>query len=237
MKKIVLLRHGESVWNRDNIFTGWTDVDLSEKGVCEAKEAARILRGEGFIFDLAYASYLKRTIRTLRIVLDAMDLMWIPVKLSWRLNERHYGSLQGMNKPEMTEKYGEDQVSTWRRSYDVRPPPLERTDERFAGNHSMYSKLPINKIPLSESLEDTYKRCLPYWHRSIAPAIKSGKRILIVAHGNSLRALVKYLDNISADDIVNLNIPTGIPRVYEFNNNLKKVKSYYLASNQEIADA
>jgi 2,3-bisphosphoglycerate-dependent phosphoglycerate mutase len=237
MIKVVLLRHGESIWNKENRFQGWTDIDLSEKGIDEAKESGRLLKREGYTFDLAYGSYLKRAIRTLWLTLDEMDLMWIPVKLSWRLNERHYGALQGLNKSETARKYGEDRVLLWRRSYDMPPPLLAKTDIRYSGNEFRYSKLQVNQIPLGESLKDTYKRCLLYWHKSIVPAIKDGKRVIIVAHGNSLRALVKYLDDISDKGIVDLNIPTGIPLVYELDDNLKKVKSYYLASAEKLAKA
>jgi len=237
MVKLILLRHGESIWNKENRFTGWTDIDLSEKGINEARRAGQILKQEGYIFDLAFTSLLKRAIRTLWIVLDEMDLMWIPVKLSWRLNEKHYGALQGLNKSETARKYGEDQVLIWRRSYDIPPPPLEKSDDLWAGNDPRYKKLPANQVPLTESLKDTYRRCLPYWHKTIVPAIKSGKRVIISAHGNSLRALVKYMDNISDKDIVNLNIPTGIPLVYELDNDLRKLKSYYLASAEEIEKA
>jgi len=237
MIRLVLLRHGESIWNKENRFQGWTDIDLSEKGIEEAKESGGILKREGYIFDLAYASYLKRAIRTLWITLDIMDLMWIPVKLSWRLNERHYGALQGLDKSETARKYGEDQVLLWRRSYDVPPPPVAKTDTRYPGNDVRYVSLQPNQIPLSESLKDTYKRCLLYWHKSIVPTMNGGKRVIIVAHGNSLRALVKYLDGISDKDIVNLNIPTGIPLIYELDNNFKKVKSYYLASAEKLARA
>ncbi|MCX6004815.1 MAG: 2,3-diphosphoglycerate-dependent phosphoglycerate mutase [Chloroflexi bacterium] len=237
MVKVVLLRHGESIWNKENRFTGWTDVDLSEKGIKEAKEAGKILKQEGYIFDLAFTSVLKRAIRTLWITLDEMDLMWIPVKLSWRLNERHYGALQGLDKSETARKYGEDQVLIWRRSYDIPPPALEKSDARNAATDPRYSKLPANQVPLSESLKDTYKRCLPYWHKTVAPAVRSGKRVIIAAHGNSLRAMVKYLDNIRDDEIVKLNIPTGIPLVYELDANLKKLKSYYLASAEELQKA
>ena len=237
MIRLVLLRHGESIWNRENRFQGWTDIDLSEKGLNEAKESGELLKREGYIFDLAYTSYLKRAIRTLWITLDEMDLMWIPVKLSWRLNERHYGALQGLNKSETARKYGDDQVLIWRRSYDVAPPPLAKTDTRYPGNDVRYGKLQVNQIPVSESLKDTYKRCILYWHKAIVPSMKAGKRVIIVAHGNSLRALVKYLDGISDKDIVNLNIPTGIPLIYELDDNLKKIRSYYLAGDQELARA
>ncbi len=237
MIKLVLLRHGESVWNSENRFTGWTDVDLSDKGIKEAAKAGRVLRQQGYVFDLAFTSVLKRAIRTLWIALDELDLMWIPVKNSWRLNERHYGALQGLNKSETARKYGEDQVLVWRRSYDIPPPALDKKDERYPGREPRYADLKLDQIPLSESLKDTYRRCLPYWHTSIAPAVKSGKRVIISAHGNSLRALVKYLDNVSNQDIVGLNIPTGIPLVYEVDSNLKKLKSYYLASAEELEKA
>ena len=237
MIKLVLLRHGESVWNSENRFTGWTDVDLSDKGIKEAAKAGRVLREQGYVFDLAFTSVLKRAVRTLWIALDELDLMWIPVKNSWRLNERHYGALQGLNKSETARKYGEDQVLIWRRSYDIPPPALDKKDERYPGHDPRYADLKPDQIPLSESLKDTYRRCLPYWHTSIAPAVKSGKRVIISAHGNSLRALVKYLDNVSNQDIVGLNIPTGIPLVYELDSNLKKLKSYYLASAEELEKA
>ncbi|MFH1397974.1 MAG: 2,3-diphosphoglycerate-dependent phosphoglycerate mutase, partial [Candidatus Omnitrophota bacterium] len=220
MYKIALLRHGESIWNKENRFTGWTDVDLSEKGINEAKKAGLVLKKEGFNFDLAFTSVLKRAIRTLWIGLDQMDLMWIPVCNSWRLNERHYGALQGLNKAETAAKYGEDQVLIWRRSYDIRPPALEKSDPRFPGNNPRYLNLNPQDIPLTECLKDTVARFLPYWHETISPAVKSGKKIIIAAHGNSLRALVKYLDNVSNEDIVNLNIPTGIPLIYELDANL-----------------
>lgn len=237
MVKLVLLRHGESTWNKENRFTGWTDVDLSEKGIEEAKQAGDTLKEQGFTFDLAYTSFLKRAIRTLWIVMDRMDMMWIPVKNSWRLNERHYGALQGLNKAEMAKKYGEEQVLIWRRSYDVPPPQLDRNDERFPGNDLRYAGLTESQLPLTESLQLTYRRCLPYWHKTIAPSLKAGKKVIIVAHGNSIRALVKYLDNIPESDIVGLNIPTGIPLVYELDDNLKKVKSYYLADEAELEKA
>jgi len=237
MFKLVLLRHGESTWNRENRFTGWTDVDLSEKGMQEARKAGQALKQEGYTFDLAFTSVLKRAIRTLWIVQDEMDLMWIPVKISWRLNERHYGALQGLNKSETAGKFGEDQVLIWRRSYDIPPPPLEKSDPRCPENDPRYGDLKPGQWPLSESLKDTYRRCLPYWHSSIAPAIKSGKKVIVSAHGNSLRALVKYLDNIADSDIVSLNIPTGIPLVYELDKDLKKISSRYLASEQELEQA
>jgi 2,3-bisphosphoglycerate-dependent phosphoglycerate mutase len=237
MIKLVLLRHGESLWNSENRFTGWTDVDLSDKGIKEAAGAGKVLREQGYVFDLAFTSVLKRAVRTLWIALDELDLMWIPVKNSWRLNERHYGALQGLNKSETAAKYGEGQVLIWRRSYDIPPPVLDRKDERYPGREPKYADLKPVQLPLSESLKDTYRRCLPYWHTSIAPAIKSGKRIIISAHGNSLRALVKYLDNVSNKEIVSLNIPTGIPLVYELDSNLKKLNSYYLASAEELQKA
>jgi 2,3-bisphosphoglycerate-dependent phosphoglycerate mutase len=237
MLKLVMLRHGESTWNRENRFTGWTDVDLSEKGVEEAKQAGRTLKALGYEFDLAYTSLLKRAVRTLWIVQDEMDLMWLTVKKSWRLNERHYGALQGLNKSETAGKYGEDQVLIWRRSYDIPPPALKKGDCRYPGSDPRYSTLTPAQVPLSESLQDTYRRCLPYWHKSIVPTLRGGKRIIIVAHGNSIRALVKYLDDVSEEDIVNLNIPTGIPLVYELGSDLKKVKSYYLADAAELEKA
>mgnify|MGYP001274353060 FL=1 len=237
MYKVVLLRHGESTWNKENRFTGWTDVDLSEKGLEEARKAGQVLKSEGFKFDIAYTSVLKRAIRTLWITLDELDLMWIPVFRSWRLNERHYGALQGLNKAETAQKYGEDQVKIWRRSYDVQPPALEKSDERFPGKDARYAELKDNELPLTECLKDTVARFVPYWENTIAPMVKSGKRVLITAHGNSLRALVKYLDNVSEKDIVELNIPTGIPLVYELDENLKPIKSYYLGNQEEIAKA
>jgi len=237
MKKLVLLRHGESTWNKENRFTGWTDVDLSEKGREEARKAGEVLKKEGFVFDLAYTSVLKRAIRTLWTTLDVMDLMWIPVYNSWRLNERHYGSLQGLNKSEMAAKFGEDQVLVWRRSYDVPPPPLDKNDPRSPAKDPRYKDLSPKDIPLTECLKDTVARFLPYWHETIAPAVKSGKRVIIAAHGNSLRALVKYLDNISDKDIVSLNIPTGLPLVYELDDNLKPIKSYYMGDPEEVKKA
>lgn len=237
MVKLVLLRHGESTWNRENRFTGWTDVDLSNKGIEEARKAGQALKQGGYKFDLAFTSFLKRSIRTLWIVLDEMDLMWLPVKNSWRLNERHYGALQGLNKSETAKKYGEKQVLIWRRSYSIPPPALEKTDPRYPGREPMYRNLKTDQLPLSESLKDTYKRCLPYWHKTIAPAVRSGRRVIISAHGNSLRALVKYFDNVSEDEIINLNIPTGIPLVYELDDNLRKLKGYYLASADELDKA
>jgi len=237
MFKLVLLRHGESTWNRENRFTGWTDVDLSDKGVREAMQAGTVLKKEGYTFDLAFTSVLKRAIRTLWIVQDEMDLMWIPVKKSWRLNERHYGALQGLNKSETAAKFGEDQVLIWRRGYDVPPPPLEKGDPRGAGGEPPYRDLKPGQVPLSESLKDTYRRCLPYWHKSIAPAVKAGRKIIVSAHGNSLRALIKYLDDVPDSEIVGLNIPTGIPLVYELDSSLRKISSRYLASEQELEQA
>ncbi|MFA5144507.1 MAG: 2,3-diphosphoglycerate-dependent phosphoglycerate mutase [Candidatus Omnitrophota bacterium] len=237
MKKIVLLRHGESTWNKENRFTGWTDVDLSDKGREEAKRAGQVLKKEGFIFDIAYTSVLKRAIRTLWLALEEMDLMWIPVENSWRLNERHYGSLQGLNKSETAAKYGEDQVLIWRRSYDIRPPALEEADPRYPGQDPRYKDLDKKDIPHTECLKDTVARFLPVWHGTIAPAVKAGKRVIIAAHGNSLRALVKYLDNVSDEEIVKLNIPTGIPLVYELSDELKPVRNYYLGDPEDIKKA
>ncbi len=228
MYKLVLLRHGESIWNRDNRFTGWTDIDLSEKGIIEAKTAGNLLKQAGFDFNLAYTSVLKRAIRTLWIVLDTMDLMYIPSFKSWRLNERHYGALQGLNKSETTDQYGDKQVFIWRRSYNVRPPALELSDDRHPRFDRKYGDLNENELPATENLKDTYERCLPFWNNTIAPAITSGGRVLISAHGNSLRALVKYLDNISDEDIPELNIPTGIPLVYELNEKLQTIEKYYV---------
>jgi len=237
MYVLVLLRHGESIWNKENRFTGWTDIDLSEKGVQEAKEAARLLKEGGFVFDIAFTSVLKRGIRTLWIVLDEMDLMWIPVYRSWRLNERHYGALQGFYKANMAAELGEEQVLIWRRSYDVPPPALKTSDPRYPGNEAKYKELSPDDIPLSECLKDTIERVLPYWHDSIAPIIKSGKRVIISAHGNSLRALVKYLDNVSEEEIIKLNIPTGIPLIYELDKDLKPIKNYYLGDSEKLKEA
>ncbi len=237
MYKVVLIRHGESVWNKENRFTGWTDVDLSEKGVEEAKLGGKILKQEGYVFDVAFTSVLKRAIRTLWFVLDEMDLMWIPVYNSWRLNERHYGALQGLNKAEMAQKFGEEQVHIWRRSYDIQPPALEKSDPRFPGHDPRYKSLKESEVPQTECLKDTVARFLPHWHEVIAPAIKSGKRVVIAAHGNSLRALVKYLDNVSDNEIVGLNIPTGIPLVYELDESLKPIRHYYLGDQEKIQQA
>jgi 2,3-bisphosphoglycerate-dependent phosphoglycerate mutase len=237
MYKVVLLRHGESEWNRENRFTGWTDVDLSEKGLKEAKAAGQLLKSEGYTFDLAFTSVLKRAIRTLWMGLDEMELQWIPVVRDWRLNERHYGGLQGLNKSETAAKYGESQVKIWRRSYDIPPPPLEKTDPRFPGHDRRYASLTPAELPLTECLKDTVARFLPMWHETIAPVIKTGKRVIIAAHGNSLRALVMYLDNIPESEIVELNIPTGIPLVYELDQSLKPIKHYYLGDQAAIAAA
>ena len=230
MYKLVLIRHGESQWNLDNRFTGWHDVDLTETGINQAKNAGQILKSHGFDFDLAYTSVLKRATRTLWHTLDEMDRTWLPVVHTWRLNERHYGGLQGLNKTETAAKYGDEQVLVWRRSYSTPPPALEHGDERWEGSDIRYAKLQPSEIPRTECLKDTVVRVLPVWNDSIAPAIKAGKRIVIAAHGNSIRALVKHLDNISDDDIVNLNIPNGVPLVYELDANLKPIKSYYLES-------
>jgi 2,3-bisphosphoglycerate-dependent phosphoglycerate mutase len=225
---LVLLRHGESTWNKENRFTGWTDVDLTEKGRAEAVEAGRLLKAERFVFDVVYTSVLKRAIRTCFLALDELDLLWLPEYRSWRLNERHYGALQGLNKAETAAKHGEEQVKIWRRSYDIPPPPLSPDDQRHPAHDPRYAALPPADLPATESLKDTVRRFMPYWDDTIAPAIKSRKRVLIVAHGNSLRALVKYLDKISDEDIVKLNIPTGIPLVYELNDDLASVGSRYL---------
>ena len=237
MHKLTLVRHGESVWNSENRFTGWTDVDLSPKGIVEAHEAGQVLRKEGYVFDLVFTSVLKRAIRTTWIMLDELDQMWIPVRNSWRLNERHYGALQGLNKAETAAKYGEDQVLVWRRSYDIRPPPLEKADARYPGSDPRYVSLKESEIPVCESLKDTMTRFLPYWHEELAPAVGSGKRVMISAHGNSLRALVKYLDKVSEADIVKLNIPTGIPLIYELRDDLTPIRHYYLGDEEKIRKA
>ncbi len=237
MFKLVLLRHGESIWNKENRFTGWTDVDLSEKGYEEAKKAGQVLKQEGFDFDIAYTSVLKRAIRTLWLVQDEMDLLWLPVYKSWRLNERHYGGLQGLNKAETAAKFGDEQVLIWRRSYNTPPPELEKNDERYPGFERQYEDLSKTDLPLTECLKDTVDRFLPLWHNELAPIIKSGKRLIIAAHGNSLRALVKYLDNISDEEIVGLNIPTGMPLVYELDENLTPIKHYYLGDQAEVEKA
>jgi 2,3-bisphosphoglycerate-dependent phosphoglycerate mutase len=232
-----LLRHGESTWNKENRFTGWTDVDLSEKGLAEAHEAGKLLREGGFAFDVAYTSVLKRAIRTLWIALDELDQMWIPIYNTWRLNERHYGGLQGLNKAQMAEQFGAEQVHIWRRSYDVPPPALTADDPRYPGLERRYANLTQTELPLTECLKDTVARFLPYWHETIVPALKSGQRVIIAAHGNSLRALVKYLDNIPDDEIVELNIPTGIPLVYELDDNLKPIRHTYLGDPEAAAKA
>ena len=237
MKRLVLLRHGESIWNQENRFTGWYDVDLAEKGMNEAREAGRLLKAQGFVFDLAFTSVLKRAIRTLWLALDEMDLLWIPVTKSWRLNERHYGALQGLNKAETAAKFGDEQVLIWRRSYDMPPPALDKADSRFPGQDPRYAGLSEKELPLTECLKDTVERFLPYWHETIAPQVLAGKRVIITAHGNSLRALVKYLDNVSDQEIVGLNIPTGIPLVYELSDDLKPIRSYYLGDADAIAKA
>ncbi len=237
MYKIVLMRHGESTWNLENRFTGWTDVDLTEKGVAEARQAGKLLLDAGFTFDIAYTSVLKRAVRTLWLTLDEMDLMWLPVIHNWRLNERHYGALQGLNKAETAAKYGDEQVLVWRRSYDVPPNPLDAADPRASFNDPRYARLKREEIPLTECLKDTVARVLPVWHESIAPAIRAGRRILISAHGNSLRALIKYLDDISDADIVGLNIPNGQPLVYELDADLKPIKHYYLGDTEAIEAA
>ncbi|MHA1974799.1 MAG: 2,3-diphosphoglycerate-dependent phosphoglycerate mutase [Candidatus Hodarchaeales archaeon] len=235
--KLVLLRHGESTWNKLNKFTGWTDVDLSEKGLEETHEASKVLRKEGYTFDVAYTSVLKRAIRTLWITLDELDLMWIPVYRSWRLNERHYGALQGLNKSETAKKHGEKQVLIWRRSYDIPPPALTKDDPRYPGKDPRYSELEERDLPLTECLKDTVARVMPYWHEEIVPTIKSGKKVIIAAHGNSLRALVKYLDKVSDEEILRLNIPTGIPLVYELDTDLEPIKHYYLGDPEKVKQA
>ena len=234
MLRLVLLRHGQSTWNQENRFTGWTDVDLTEQGRGEAREAGRLMAAEKFEFDVAYTSVLKRAIRTLWIALDEMDMIWIPVHRSWRLNERHYGGLQGLNKAETAAQHGEDQVKIWRRSYDIPPPPLTTEDPRHPGHDRRYAHLKGNDLPLTESLKDTVARFLPYWHSTIAPDIKAGKRVLIAAHGNSLRALVKYLDNVSDQEIIELNIPTGVPLVYLLNDDLKPLQKFYLGDQAAV---
>jgi len=237
MTKLVLVRHGQSTWNEENRFTGWTDVDLSHKGRQEAKDAGEVLRAEGYTFDVAYTSVLKRAIRTLWTIMDEMDLMWIPVHRSWRLNERHYGALQGLNKAETAAKFGEQQVKIWRRSYDVPPPALDGDDERYPGRDPRYKTISPQELPLTECLKDTVARFLPLWHETIAPTIREGHKVLIAAHGNSLRALVKYLDNVSDQDIVELNIPTGMPLVYELDGHLKPLNRYYLGDPEKVKAA
>lgn len=237
MKKIILLRHGESTWNKENRFTGWTDVDLTPQGILEAQKAGQLLKKQGYSFDIAYTSVLKRAIRTLWITLDEMDQMWIPIHHSWRLNERHYGALQGLNKAETAEKYGDEQVLLWRRGYDSRPPALTAEDDRYPGADPRYRNLNPNEIPLTECLKDTVDRFLPYWNTTIAPQVMADKKVIIAAHGNSLRALVKYLDNMSEAEILNYNIPTGIPLVYELDDNMNAIQSYYLGDPAEIQEA
>lgn len=237
MHKLVLIRHGESQWNKENRFTGWKDVDLSEKGMEEAHAAGKLLKDEGFVFDEAYTSVLKRAIRTLWIILDEMDLMWIPVTKSWLLNERHYGALQGLNKAETAAQYGEEQVLIWRRSYDIPPGILEETDERWLGKDPRYASIEAGKFPGAEALKQTVERVVPYFQTEIMPKIQAGRRLIIAAHGNSLRALVKYLDSISDNDIIKYNVPTGVPLVYEFDDNFKPVKNYYLGDAEAIKAA
>ena len=237
MYKLVLIRHGESQWNKENRFTGWKDIDLSEKGIAEAHAAGKLLKDEGYVFDEAYTSVLRRAIRTLWIILDEMDLMWIPETKSWLLNERHYGALQGLNKAEVAAQYGDEQVLIWRRSFDIPPGAIELNDDRFLGNDPRYCNIEKGKFPSTECLKDTVARAVPYFENEVIPKIKQGKRLLIAAHGNSLRALVKYLDKIPDDEIVNLNIPTGIPLVYELDDELKPIKSYYLGDAEAIKAA
>jgi 2,3-bisphosphoglycerate-dependent phosphoglycerate mutase len=237
VNKLVIVRHGESTWNQENRFTGWTDVDLSEKGRQEAKEGGQVLKHEGYTFDVAFTSVLKRAIRTLWTIQDEMDLMWIPVYRSWRLNERHYGALQGLNKAETAAKFGEDQVKIWRRSYDIPPPELTSDDKRYPGHDPRYQSLSQADLPLTECLKDTVARVLPLWNHTIAPAIRSGQKVLIAAHGNSLRALVKYLDQVSEADIVELNIPTGMPLVYELDDGLTPLNRYYLGDPEKVKAA
>ncbi len=237
MYQITLIRHGESAWNKENRFTGWTDVPLSEKGIEEARSAGRLLKSEGFNFDLAFTSVLKRAIKTLWLTLEEMDLMWIPVRNSWKLNERHYGALQGLNKADTAAKYGDDQVKIWRRSYDIRPPMLEKSDERFPGHDPRYAGLSDSELPAGECLADTVARVVPYWQEVIVPEIIAGRKIIIAAHGNSLRALVKYLDNVSDKDILELNIPTGVPLVYELGEDMKPKSHRYLGDADAIAKA
>jgi 2,3-bisphosphoglycerate-dependent phosphoglycerate mutase len=237
MKTLVLLRHGESDWNRENRFTGWTDVDLSEKGVQEGIAAGKQMKQDGYTFDVVFTSVLKRAIKTMNLALEQMDLLWVPVYKNWRLNERHYGALQGLNKAETAEKHGMEQTNIWRRSYDIPPPPLTPDDERYPGHDPRYASLSAEELPLTECLKDTVERFLPYWHETIAPVVKSGQRVLIAAHGNSLRALVKYLDNISEEEIVGLNIPTGVPLVYELDDDLKPLRHFYLGDPEAIKKA
>ncbi len=237
MIKLVLLRHGESQWNKENRFTGWKDVDLSAKGVEEARAAGRILKEKGFVFDIAFTSLLKRAIKTLWLSLEELEQMWIPVHRSWRLNERHYGALQGLNKAETAAKYGDEQVLIWRRSYDTPPPALEKSDKHYPGHDPRYASLSEHDLPVAECLKDTVERFLPYWYDTMAPTVRQGKRVLIAAHGNSLRALVKYLDEVSDEEIVGLNIPTGMPLVYELNDALKPLNKYYLGDPEKVKKA
>ncbi len=237
MQRLVLLRHGESIWNKENRFTGWIDLGLSDKGTAEAQEAGRVLAREGFVFDVAFTSVLKRAIKTLWLSLEEMDLMWIPVHHSWRLNERHYGGLQGLNKTETVEKHGMDQVKIWRRSYDVPPPPLTPDSPCYPGRDPRYTGVPNEELPLTECLKDVVARFLPYWHETIAPVVQSSQRVIIAAHGNSLRALVKYLDEVPDAEIVGLNIPTGIPLVYELTDDLKPLRHYYLGDPEKVQAA
>jgi 2,3-bisphosphoglycerate-dependent phosphoglycerate mutase len=237
MKKIVLLRHGESAWNKENRFTGWTDVGLTELGLAEAVAAGRLLKAEGYAFDIAYTSVLRRAVKTLWTVLEEMDRMWIPIQHSWRLNERHYGALQGLNKAETAAKFGDEQVLVWRRSYDVPPPALADGDPRIEANDPRYADLPPGQFPRTECLKDTVARFLPYWHETIAPTVKSGKSVIIAAHGNSLRALIKYLDSVSDSEIVGLNIPTAQPLVYELDDDLRPIRHYYLGNEDAIKAA
>ena len=237
MHKLVLIRHGESTWNQENRFTGWTDVDLNEKGLREAKAAGELLKKEGYSFDRSFVSLLKRALRTNWMILDELDELWIPIERSWRLNERHYGSLQGLNKGETATKFGDDQVLIWRRSYDVPPPALEKSDERYPGHDRRYKGVAETDLPLTECLKDTVDRVLPYWHSEIAPAVKRGEKVLVTAHGNTLRALVKYFDNLSEEEVLALNIPTGIPLVYELDEDLKPIRHYYLGDQAAIAAA
>ncbi len=237
MHKLVLLRHGESAWNQENRFTGWTDVDLTAKGAAEARAAGQTLKAGGYVFDIAFTSVLKRAIRTLNFALDELEMQWLPVYKTWRLNERHYGALQGLNKAETAQKFGQDQVLIWRRSYDIQPPALERSDERFPGHDRRYANLDPRTLPTTECLQDTVTRFLPYWQDAIVPALRENQRSIIVAHGNSLRALVKYLDNIPDPEIVALNIPTGIPLVYELDDQLNPIQHYYLGDADAIAQA
>jgi 2,3-bisphosphoglycerate-dependent phosphoglycerate mutase len=237
MHKLVLIRHGESTWNQENRFTGWTDVDLNAKGLGEAKAAGQLLKKEGYTFDRSFVSLLKRALRTNWMILDELDELWIPIERSWRLNERHYGSLQGLNKAETAAKFGEEQVLIWRRSYDVPPPALEKSDERFPGHDPRYRNMTEAELPLTECLKDTVERVIPYWLNEIAPAVKHGEKVLVTAHGNTLRALVKYFDNLSEEEVLALNIPTGIPLVYELDDNLKPIRHYYLGDQEAIAAA